>query len=239
MRRRRTDRCAAQRTAFTLVELLAVVTIIVVLLAILLPSLDGAVRHAQRAACASNLDQIGTALLSYLGDHKARFPDKRFSMYSWVGKKGSIYLTTYGADVRVLNQYMGHFDEDDEVPIAECPNDAGAEYGGGSASSYEAQGASYGSNTHTGVPSLVDSSGNGLRLGQVRSASRMVGLAENPAFASAWWTIAQWSANAHPGMYWHDDTSRWNLAFVDGHVDFTDVPNPELTGIDYTFDRTR
>ena len=60
--------------AFTLIELLVVVAIIVALLAILLPSLNKAVRLGQIAVCASNTRQIGTAHLSYAGDHFAHLP---------------------------------------------------------------------------------------------------------------------------------------------------------------------
>jgi len=51
--------------AFTLIELLVVVAIIAVLIAILLPALQNAREMARRTACASNLRQIQSALLTY------------------------------------------------------------------------------------------------------------------------------------------------------------------------------
>lgn len=59
---------------FTLIELLTVIAIIGILAAIIIPTV-GAVRgKARAAACASNMRQIGTALLTYASDNRDRFP---------------------------------------------------------------------------------------------------------------------------------------------------------------------
>ena len=59
---------------FTLIELLVVVSILGLLMAILIPSLQGARRAGKRTACAATLRQVGVALFAYMEENNHRLP---------------------------------------------------------------------------------------------------------------------------------------------------------------------
>ncbi len=63
-----------KRRAFTLLELLVVISIITLLAAMLLPALASARIAGQRAACISNLRQIGIAIQNYASDSDGKIP---------------------------------------------------------------------------------------------------------------------------------------------------------------------
>src|ERR1700736_2371983 len=64
-----TSRALMKRKAFTLIELLVVIAIIAILAAILFPVFAQARATARKAACASNLRQIGLAFTMYAQDY--------------------------------------------------------------------------------------------------------------------------------------------------------------------------
>jgi type II secretory pathway pseudopilin PulG len=66
------------RVAFTLVELLVVVTIIVVLLALLVPAMDRAVYQADLAACAANMKAVGLGATTYAVASRRFWPYRGF-----------------------------------------------------------------------------------------------------------------------------------------------------------------
>src|SRR5438874_11527922 len=59
-----------KRSAFTLVELLVVITIMAILIAILLPALSAARELSRKTTCAANLRGMNQAHLLYLEDNE-------------------------------------------------------------------------------------------------------------------------------------------------------------------------
>jgi prepilin-type N-terminal cleavage/methylation domain-containing protein len=90
------------RLAFTLVEMLVVITVIGVLAALLLPALGRAKESARATACLSNLRQVGTALQLYVQDNNNRLP----VMYDALISTNGPSTNTATIDI-VLTNYLG------------------------------------------------------------------------------------------------------------------------------------
>jgi len=83
--------------AFTLVELLVVISVISVLIGLLLPALAAANDSAGKAKCAANLKQLALAGLAHAGDHKGLYCTGIFD--NRIGKgSGPIDTTGWVAD---------------------------------------------------------------------------------------------------------------------------------------------
>src|SRR5687768_392095 len=62
--------------AFTIVELLVVITIIVVLLALLAPALDRAIYQAELAVCGANQRGIASGVGTYAMSYRRNYPNR-------------------------------------------------------------------------------------------------------------------------------------------------------------------
>jgi len=82
--------------AFTLIELLVVIAIIAILAAILFPVFAKVREKARQTSCASNLKQLGLAMVQYTQDYDELYPVAVFGGVSnFNGTFGNLLYTTY------------------------------------------------------------------------------------------------------------------------------------------------
>ena len=82
---------ARRRAAFTLMEILVVVSIILILAAIAVPVYSTVLNRANRVVAMSNMRQITVALISYAGQNDSRFPDENIVQgSSWANAAGPL-----------------------------------------------------------------------------------------------------------------------------------------------------
>ena len=70
---------AAQRRAFTMLDVLVTISVIAVLLAILMPALTMVREATRRVVCSSNQKQIGYGLVMFTDDNKGNLPPSQYA----------------------------------------------------------------------------------------------------------------------------------------------------------------
>jgi prepilin-type processing-associated H-X9-DG protein/prepilin-type N-terminal cleavage/methylation domain-containing protein len=84
--------CRRRRRAFTIVELLVVISIIAIMIALLLPTIAASREAARSTLCQSNLRQIVTACINYTDDWQGYWPPAavdivRYDLNRWEGTR--------------------------------------------------------------------------------------------------------------------------------------------------------
>ena len=236
------------RNGFTLLELLIVIAIIMILAAMLLPSLRSAKESALAAVCRSNLGQIATALHGYLSDSDEFTPpyQEYYSAgYSELLEDGVNYSNVrrmwvhaewfksgpYKGGVKdgdgFLAEYLGT-NENTKAGIMGCPAIHGQEgystvnwirYGPGVLEHGRALGINLdATNWRFDNEGLI-----GRKFHELDRPSKFIFFTDTLGYGSAYLAIHSGTAFSHPEGYTHGTPTprhvdRFSGAFLDGHV---------------------
>lgn len=213
-------RCS--RSGFTLIELLVSVSIMGILASLLLPALGRARERGRRAACISNLHQIGLAAMAYTEDWQGKFPALQSTAaepWRWAGN----LIFNWEGTTRPLNSYLGikrvtyssamtPFAPDIQS-VVRCPSD-NMNWAPGTGTHYFSLGSSYFYNAYgKGIGGLNGL--KGLEVTKVRNPSEVV-------LACDWTYDVSFALASYGNVYVkgpHELGTTWGHAvFVDGHV---------------------
>src|SRR5438552_656686 len=213
-----------RRRAFTLVELLVVIGIIAVLIALLLPALGKAQRHARQVVCMSNERQLIQAVIMYAGDWKGVFP-------GGPGFINGVYYPRLAAwDTEAQNPYSCNADEQwgptflakyvtKSTKIAGCPGEPDVQTTGTSfaskRTSYQYPMSLVYKPEEVQFPSMSGITGNAApqtpqKLANVRHQASKIIIMEYKSYHER--KVIRANGNA-PGVF-----SNFAIGFVDGHV---------------------
>jgi len=108
---------------FTLIELLVVITIIAILAAMLLPSLNKARNMAKRIKCTSQQKQLATAVHFYTNDFDGRCPRIGYSRFYPAAWSGNVWNV---ADASLRAYWSGGGFHDKQIVICPCERRQGS-----------------------------------------------------------------------------------------------------------------
>lgn len=213
-----------EKSNFSLIELMVVISIIAILAGMLLPALQTAREKAKTSSCANNLANINKAFVMYVTDYDGRIfwgvdpGDSHYYMerYVYGGRStGNKYSSSQG-DLfnhyvpRPLNSYVS-----DNIKIFKCPKDIVKVADWDDSTKYEEVGNSYSLNWYL----------RNTKISSVPVPSSLILFTEAPA-----------SEGRILELLWHD--SKVNICFLDGHINFQWVPGQDKSESIWWHDRS-
>ena len=208
---------SSQAKGFTLIELLVVIAIIAILAAILFPVFAKAREKARQISCASNLRQLGLAILQYAQDNDESLPSSTDGTAGAGQTGGWVFYTVFADSPGAFDVTRGSiYPYTKSAQVYVCPSDS---YG-------QASGDSYAINSC--VVSATEGA-NGYRVGRNLAAfddtSLWMLLCEEADTGGA---VDAGTGSTNDGYFFEqqqDNFSRRHtngseLLFLDGHVKF-------------------
>ncbi|MCP4246982.1 MAG: type II secretion system protein [bacterium] len=200
-----------KRRGFTLVELLVVVSIIALLIAILLPSMQRARKQARTVVCQSNMRSLMQAIYVYANNHEDRL------VTAGLAHGGSV--DEHAAWINTLKGCYGN------ALVARCPSDKSIHFRIPVEGTTQLRRASYATNYYT--VAKIGGRGPYNKLAMIKRPSStilMTEIAEAGAFAAcdhvhpeSWWANPRTMASEEVQMERH--LKRANYSFIDSHVE--------------------
>ncbi|MCH7918736.1 MAG: type II secretion system protein [Planctomycetes bacterium] len=231
--------------AFTLIELLVVIAIISLLMAVLVPSLRAARRLTQRVTCGAKLQQITMAWHMYFDDYDGRFykgVNANLKYGGWIG--------AYDWWPRPLNPYLNmpvKIEDPEETQVFQCPADRGGAPGQFVRRKvYTLMGNCYGTNVFLigqnangqfsvrtkALDEALDRRNSSLSITQVSSPARLLLLGDYGWFNQ--WKPDPPDREAQELAEWHGRDHTFNLAYLDGHIEFLEIQRGYYITDEYT-----
>lgn len=215
------------KTAFTLVEMLVVISIIALLAAIAMPAYSSIMARSRGAACLSNMRQLSAAMLAFSSENDGFLPRGNMNTDGQSSAGREWYKAIYTYIPTANNKMSGK--QVNKVFL--CPAEKQPPGRTNTCCQYTASFALEAGNSSTAA---TGTSGNGPRaLAAIDYPSRTIMLADgtigNTSYAYSTESASTWNAvrkdisgtsptNATKISFRHSASGAMNVAYVDGHV---------------------